>query len=396
MSLSHGIARRCVLTGAALVVAVLLLAGSSPLAAWSAPAGTNLLPGLLGSRPAAGGSSSNPVGGLLGGLLGGHPSAGSATAGYWLAGSQGGVGAYGGTGFHGSMAGRPLAAPVVAMAATPHGNGYWLAAADGGIFTFGTAPFRGSAAGAVPPGERVVAMAEGAGTGTGQRAAGDFTPAALAATGGSPYAAASGGYDISWPQCGGAYPPASPVAVVGVNAGEAFSVNPCYDQEAAWAGLHRTDYVNLNAPQGSVASEWERGPGGACAVGDLTCESYNYGYNTTADSIAAAAYDGYPSSVWWLDVETANYWTSDLAANDQVIAGALRAIADAGDHAAIYSTSYQWSQIAGSYDPGVPAWYPTGSTSTDYGGWCSSTSFAGGPVFLVQHPQGRYDGDYAC
>jgi hypothetical protein len=45
------------------------------------------------------------------------------------------------------MANRPLAAPIVGLAATPTGRGYWLAAADGGIFTFGDARFSGSAVG---------------------------------------------------------------------------------------------------------------------------------------------------------------------------------------------------------------------------------------------------------
>jgi hypothetical protein len=44
----------------------------------------------------------------------------------------------------GSMRGKPLAQPVVGMAATPSGKGYWLVARDGGIFSFGDATFFGS------------------------------------------------------------------------------------------------------------------------------------------------------------------------------------------------------------------------------------------------------------
>ena len=50
--------------------------------------------------------------------------------------------------YFGSMAGRPLNAPIVGMASTPDGGGYWLAAADGGVFAFGDAAFYGSLAGA--------------------------------------------------------------------------------------------------------------------------------------------------------------------------------------------------------------------------------------------------------
>ena len=49
--------------------------------------------------------------------------------------------------FYGSMGGKPLAKPIVGMAATPDGKGYWLVASDGGIFTFGDATFYGSMGG---------------------------------------------------------------------------------------------------------------------------------------------------------------------------------------------------------------------------------------------------------
>ena len=216
------------------------------------------------------------------------------------------------------------------------------------------------------------------------------------ASAGSPYASGATGYDISWPQCGGAYPPQAPVAVVGVNNGSAFSTNPCFSSEASWGGAQLSVYLNLNSPQGSNSAQWGQGPAGACAVGDLVCESYNYGYNTAVSSIQTATGSGYRSYTWWLDVETGNYWTSSTSANAQVVAGALAAIRGAGYQVAIYGTGYQWSQIVGSYVPNAPAWYPTGTaTATPYN-WCSSSSFAGGPIYLVQSAAGSYDGDYSC
>ena len=68
-------------------------------------------------------------------------------SGYWLAGSDGGVFAYGDAPFWGSAAGMRLAAPVVGMAAKPERGGYWLVAADGGVFAYGDAAFAGSAGG---------------------------------------------------------------------------------------------------------------------------------------------------------------------------------------------------------------------------------------------------------
>lgn len=63
--------------------------------------------------------------------------------GVWVVGSDGGVGAYGGATFHGSLPDDSIIpnAPVVAI--VPHGaDGYWLVAADTGIFAYGDAPVR--------------------------------------------------------------------------------------------------------------------------------------------------------------------------------------------------------------------------------------------------------------
>ena len=68
-------------------------------------------------------------------------------AGYWLVGADGGLFAFGDAGFHGSMGGKPLNAPMVGMAPTPDGHGYWSVAADGGLFAFGTADYFGSMGG---------------------------------------------------------------------------------------------------------------------------------------------------------------------------------------------------------------------------------------------------------
>jgi hypothetical protein len=72
--------------------------------------------------------------------IAGHPSG----KGYWLFAADGGVYSFGAAGFHGSMRGHRLSAPIVGMASTPSGNGYWLVGLDGGIFCFGDARFFGS------------------------------------------------------------------------------------------------------------------------------------------------------------------------------------------------------------------------------------------------------------
>jgi hypothetical protein len=65
--------------------------------------------------------------------------------GYWLVGADGGVLSFGDARYFGGTGARRLAAPVVAMAPTPDGEGYWLVTAGGSVFAFGDAVFYGPA-----------------------------------------------------------------------------------------------------------------------------------------------------------------------------------------------------------------------------------------------------------
>ena len=105
-----------------------------------APAGDCAVVGL----DASGEGDGTTLGALTGRVVCAAP---AQRSGYSLVATDGGIAAFGGAVFCGSMQGRPLAAPVDAMVETPDGGGYWQVASDGGVFAFGDAAFFGSGTG---------------------------------------------------------------------------------------------------------------------------------------------------------------------------------------------------------------------------------------------------------
>jgi hypothetical protein len=100
-------------------------------------AGSNGQVYAFGSAPLIGNA------GLTTAAFAAHPTAN----GYWTASPNGVVTAFGAAKFWGDRNGKPLNAPIIGMAATPTGNGYWLVGGDGGVFRFGDAGFYGSTGG---------------------------------------------------------------------------------------------------------------------------------------------------------------------------------------------------------------------------------------------------------
>jgi hypothetical protein len=300
--------------------------------------------------------------------------------GYWLVASDGGIFAYGDAPFYGSTGAIRLNQPIVGMA--PAQGGYWLVASDGGIFAYGNAPFRGSTGG-IHLNQPIVGMA-------GSSAA-------------DPYPVGAVGNDISFPQCGRSLPPAAPFGIVGVNNGRAFTPNACLSDEAAWAGPGVSAYMNLNAPTTTTGDpgfgEGLHGPAGNCAATDAACIASNFGYNAAVDAFEYASSQGVHAGVWWLDIETANTWSSSPGLNALTIQGALVALNAEGVIAGVYSTSFQWGKIAGTYSPQVPLWVATGADAPTAQQFCSPDhAFGGGVIWLTQFgTQGDpFDQDYAC
>ncbi|MBV8297691.1 MAG: hypothetical protein JO085_12705 [Acidimicrobiia bacterium] len=191
------------------------------------------------------------------------------------------------------------------------------------------------------------------------------------------------GNDISWPQCGGAFPTKAGFGIVGVNGGVPFSSNPCLAAEWQWAVANKgapSYYMNIANPGSSDPAGY-----GASAA------AYALSYAASQTGASSAATHG-----WWIDVETANSWSSNQAQNAAVIQGALTYLKkNTSRSVGVYSTGYQWGVITGGVHLGAPVWAAGASSASSAPSMCG-TGFTGQPVKVVQYPAGAYDGDYRC
>jgi hypothetical protein len=205
----------------------------------------------------------------------------------------------------------------------------------------------------------------------------------LASTTVAAAAAPVAGGDISWPQCGQAYPARAGFGVVGVNDGRPYTANPCLVSEYQWALATGVVEFYMNTANPGVAS------------GD----AYNYGYNAARDAyaFATAHVDAGPGHVWWLDVETGNSWSGDRAVNAVDIAGSVAFFRAQHVAVGIYSTRYQWGVITGGASiPSVPNWVPGAGSAAEAPAFCAAqNSFSGGPVVMTQYTT-QFDNDYLC
>lgn len=247
-------------------------------------------------------------------------------------------------------------------------------------------------------------------------------PAAMASGYSAPGAGAQS-YDISFPQCGGAFfsstPGGLPFGIVGVNDGRPNTANPCLGSgdgasELSWdlATGYPMLYVNtadpgnsyhhqLTAgwPTSSISSDpyggtgacttvpYGHGPNATLIGANTTACAWQYGYNMAqvdeqgvASALSQVGSSLNPGSFpYWLDVETANTWltgTYGLEMNTAVLQGMAYYFAypttptASGTTTGVYSTSYQWGQITGTPSTStlgslenVPNWIPGVATS---------------------------------
>jgi hypothetical protein len=242
------------------------------------------------------------------------------------------------------------------------------------------------------------------------------------------------GYDVSYPQCGGAPLPYSHAfGVVGVNGGVATTDNPCMAAQLTWAwkssGAVRMQpraqlYVNTANPGeyiGSITTWPTTGstPYGTCTGANSAACSWQYGWQRASDDVGRLTYaamiarvDGRASSyTWWLDVENANTWQSGSTTvspataqtfNRATLEGMTAYLTAAGGRVGLYSTSAQWNPIVGA----VPttsnlawraSWLPGATTLSGAIANCAKPALTpGGRVTLTQFVANGLDRDHSC
>jgi hypothetical protein len=211
-----------------------------------------------------------------------------------------------------------------------------------------------------------------------------------------PYAPATTGYDISWPNCDVMPPTDNAWGIVGVTGGRVFSENPCLKAESRWFRT-TTLYINTGYAGIERAARFADTPR-RCATSDEQCFAYNYGYQAGIYAAERAFAQGLYARMWWLDVETENSWSDDTEINRQSLRGTVDAIRHKTVGATIgyYSYPGQWDRITGDWRPGGPAWAATGTADRQAAiDACKEPGFTSGPVLLTQYVL-DLDHNYAC
>jgi hypothetical protein len=222
--------------------------------------------------------------------------------------------------------------------------------------------------------------------------------ATLAQAAVDPYSSGWTGFDESAGQCGSA-PPAAYFAIINATGGRPFSANSCLGSEVSAAGLAQLSFYFNTGYSGAygrdVTAECSSAASSKGYSGRLA-QAYAIGCSEASYAVSLAPV---PGAAWWLDVETANSWsTANLNYNVAAIQGAVdEAHTLTNGAVGVYSTSSAWQAITGG-----------GTVTSVDGSWvvfgqyaCAGTAFGGSPVWIVQSGTTSvngvvFDADAAC
>lgn len=227
------------------------------------------------------------------------------------------------------------------------------------------------------------------------------------------------GGDLSWPQCPkgmgipGRRTQGQPLPwntakywIFGLTNGRAWTKNPCLAWQLKAAkkrGVLASAYTMLSYPNKAERAKYStKGPFGTSTYANKIA---NTGYSQTIYALNTMKAAGLKSPFVWIDVEPRSdraYSATD-SRNRALIKGALRAIADRGLNAGIYTYANAWNDITSGMQIDVPLWAPGHSRATTFAAKmaeslasCSRTSFTGGPLVMTQWVYDKRDHDITC
>jgi hypothetical protein len=209
-----------------------------------------------------------------------------------------------------------------------------------------------------------------------------------------------------------------------VNNGIVYSANPCLGagngpSELQWAGFNAILYANTANPGPTLSHHWPNGQTSpkpcntpSSPGSDTANCAYDYGWNAAADSYqdavnayislswAAASSTRTPvANQWWLDVEIANSWESNVANNVADLQGAVDYLVSAGAiSVGFYSSASDWATITGSTTAfnSNGSWLAGAGSLANAQSKCGTTGFTGGRVVYAQYASNGFDADVRC
>lgn len=141
---------------------------------------------------------------------------------------------------------------------------------------------------------------------------------------------------------------------------------------------------------------------GTCDGSDNQACAYQYGWNMAQLDAEQRIGGQDPSAFkWWLDVETSNSWESNKANNVADLEGMVDYFTSIHARVGLYSTAYQWGQIAGTVDStsslyGLDSWLAGASNLSSAKTNCGLPGLTGGQTTVTQYVAKNTDYDYSC
>jgi peptidoglycan hydrolase-like protein with peptidoglycan-binding domain len=216
------------------------------------------------------------------------------------------------------------------------------------------------------------------------------------------------GYDVSWPQCSSSgngsraahMPRDGAYVILGLTHGAGHTVNPCLGAQLSWAKAHNMmvgAYLVPSYPTPQQLGRAGSGPYGNCGAKDLACRAGNDGWKQGSEALATMRRAGAPAPMVWVDVEFRHKfkWSQNHPVNAKVVEGVIKRLQIGGVGVGVYTTSYMWAHIVGSYRVYLPNWLPAGSGKVDDAkAKCRSTG-SGGVTWIGQYTR-TFDENVTC